>query len=302
MLFSRREPMGWRERMRVALWPRRSIARSTQYVVKRVLRLSASPHAVAAGVAAGVAASFTPFMGFHFIISFIIAYFIAGNIIAAALGTFVGNPFTFPFIWIGTFTTGRFVLSGASKAPAEHVDPIAHLSDLARIDLFASGLHGMWQALRAIWEPVLLPMTIGSIPLGILFGGLFYIATRWLVVRFRRARQRRLAARADRRALEARQAAEAAHREAAAGIQAEPADGSPQDTGLEGGGGPAIRETAPAMDEAARAEDSASRGAEALVEASARQEPRPGADAGQETAAAPVAERVDEAPQPERTA
>ena len=51
MLFRRREPEGVWERFRTALWPRRSFTRSVQYLVKRVLRLTATPHAIAAGVA-----------------------------------------------------------------------------------------------------------------------------------------------------------------------------------------------------------------------------------------------------------
>jgi uncharacterized protein (DUF2062 family) len=206
MLFSRREPMGWRESMRVALWPRRSIGRSSQYVAKRILRLSASPHAVAAGVAAGVAASFTPFMGFHFLISFAIAYAIAGNILAAALGTFVGNPFTFPFIWAGTYATGNFILSGGgAKTPKG--GGVQRLRELADFDIFSTGLGGMRKVVAALWEPVLLPMTIGAVPLGILFAVLFYVATRWLIVRFRAARQKRLKSRAEKNAARAAAAA-----------------------------------------------------------------------------------------------
>ncbi|MCB1460959.1 MAG: DUF2062 domain-containing protein, partial [Nitratireductor sp.] len=115
MLFSRRNPASWREKLRIALWPRRNWLRSTQYLAKRVLRLTASPHSVAAGVAAGVFASFTPFLGFHFMIAFAVSYVIAGNLIAAAAGTFFGNPLTFPFIWASTYGLGRFILSGAQS-------------------------------------------------------------------------------------------------------------------------------------------------------------------------------------------
>ena len=40
----------------------------------------------------------------------IIIYFIGGNFIAAVLGTWVGNPASFPFIWLATFNTGNFLL------------------------------------------------------------------------------------------------------------------------------------------------------------------------------------------------
>src|SRR5690606_9209209 len=113
MLFRRRKPAHFGERLRVFLWPRRSFWRSAQYFAKRVLRLTATPHAIAAGIAAGTLASFTPYLGFHFIIAAAVAWVIRGNLIASALGTAVGNPLTFPFIWASTMAAGRFILYGS---------------------------------------------------------------------------------------------------------------------------------------------------------------------------------------------
>lgn len=180
--------------MRIALWPRRSWLRSTQYFVKRVLRLTASPHAVAAGVAAGVFASFTPFIGFHFIIAFAISYVIAGNLIAAAAGTFFGNPISFPFIWTSTFATGRFILSGAQAASTD--GPHYRLGEIAQSDLIALGLTGLVEKIASMWEPVIKPMTVGAVPVGTLFAIAFYMLTRWAAVKFRHTRLKRLSERA----------------------------------------------------------------------------------------------------------
>ena len=49
MLFRRRNRPTRIERLRVAVWPRNSWARSTRYFGKRVLRLTATPHAIALG-------------------------------------------------------------------------------------------------------------------------------------------------------------------------------------------------------------------------------------------------------------
>ena len=40
----------------------------------RLLRLSASPHSIAAGVAIGIAVAWTPFLGVHIIIALAIAF------------------------------------------------------------------------------------------------------------------------------------------------------------------------------------------------------------------------------------
>lgn len=171
--------------MRTFFWPRRSHWRSVQYYAKRVLRLTATPHAIAAGVAAGVFASFTPYLGFHFILAAALAWILGGNLLASAFGTAIGNPLTFPFIWGATLETGKFVLYG--RHPSE-IAPV-HLGEMMRHLDFAE-----------LWQPLLMPMTVGALPLGLLFGMGFYIATRWAIVGFREQRRRRLADRARRRA------------------------------------------------------------------------------------------------------
>ena len=58
-----------------------------------------SNYAISSGFACGAMVSFTPLLGFHFVLAVIFAYLIRGNFIAALIGTIVGNPITFPFIW-----------------------------------------------------------------------------------------------------------------------------------------------------------------------------------------------------------
>ncbi len=185
MLFRRRKPDSFYERVRTLVWPRRSFSRSWQYISKRVLRLTASPHSIAAGVAAGVFASFTPFLGFHIIIATILCYLIAGNIIAAAIGTTFANPITLPFIWGGTLELGRFMLHGTFAYEGEplHIGHMLSHLDFARI-----------------WDPLLKPMAVGSVPIGLAFALAFYVVTRMATNAFRKQRRKRLAERAKRRA------------------------------------------------------------------------------------------------------
>jgi uncharacterized protein (DUF2062 family) len=182
MLFRRREAESHWERFRVWLWPRRSFSRSLLYFTKRVLRLNASPHAVAAGVAAGVFASFFP-LGVHFIIAAIISWLIAGNLVAAAIGTTLGNPLTFPLLWGASYETGKIIL----HHHVPHHGPPASLATM---------LHDL--SFAQLWGPILKPMTVGAIPLGLVFGLLFYGLTRWGMTVFREQRRRRLAEKAAR--------------------------------------------------------------------------------------------------------
>ncbi|WP_417681954.1 DUF2062 domain-containing protein [Roseibium sp.] len=161
MLFRRRTKPTNIERLRVAVWPRHSWSRSTRYFGKRVLRLTATPHAIAIGFAAGAFASFTPLVGFHFILAFLIAYIVRGNLIASALGTSVGNPLTFPFIWASTFKIGQWILR-SDAAPAAHN---IHKEFAKR--LLDSSLD--------VLLPMFKPMLVGAVPLGLITGVICYV-------------------------------------------------------------------------------------------------------------------------------
>lgn len=174
MLFKRRKEVGLGERLRVWAWPRVSWRRSWAYYIKRVLRLSATPHAVAAGIAAGAFASFTPFVGFHFMIAFLVAYVIRGNLVAGAIGTAVGNPLTFPFIWAGTFQLGELMLRGESQAAPRRL-----------------GEHLVEKSFEQLW-PLIKPMLLGGIPLGLAAAAISYFLVYKTVVAYQAARRERL--------------------------------------------------------------------------------------------------------------
>lgn len=171
MLFKRRSETGLVEKARLAVWPRRNHARSTRYVFKRVLRIRATPHAIAAGVAAGVFASFTPLMGLHFFVAFGLAFLLRGSFIAAALGTAIGNPLTFPAIWASTHALGSTILGSGLGGSAQGF-----------VQLFQS--HGLF----AVWEPFIKPMLIGCLPIGGAVAIAVYVFSRFTVAAFQKRR------------------------------------------------------------------------------------------------------------------
>jgi uncharacterized protein len=172
MLFKRRETESFLARMRVHLWPRRSWARSSRYVVYRLRRLSATPHAIALGFAVGVFSAITPFLGTHLIMATAVAWIAGGSIIAALLGTFVGNPLTYPFFWYLTYTVGNFMLGnpGVKK----------------KIDLSNGIFHA---SLAHLW-PILKPMSLGTIPVGLAAAALSYVVVKPAVEAYQRRRRR----------------------------------------------------------------------------------------------------------------
>ncbi len=191
MLFRRREPDPWFEKMRIWLWPRRSWMRSSQYFLKRVLRITATPHAIGAGIAAGVFVSYTPFLGLHFLLAALVAYLLAGNVAASLLGTWFGNPLTFPFIWISAYTVGQWILTGDLNFDTSELHFGQALGNLAS-SLGSFSWTEFSIAADEIWSPLLKPMLVGGMILGSFFGGIFYFLTRRATALFRESRRVKL--------------------------------------------------------------------------------------------------------------
>lgn len=184
MLFRRRIPPSFGERLRVWAWPRSSWARSLRYFGKRILRLNATPHAVAAGVAAGTAMSFSPLLGLHTLAALALAFVLRGNLIAAAIGTMFGNPVFLPFLLGASYQVGIWVEGGHARRSA-----IANIEE----GMSHWSWSGLGDTIARLW-PTIRPALIGSILLGALAGLVVYFAVRAAVQAYQTARLTRLAA------------------------------------------------------------------------------------------------------------
>jgi len=163
------------------LWPQSGFRRAGLYIWHRVARLPGTAHSIAAGFASGAAVSFTPFLGLHFLIGFIVAWISRGNLVASAIGTAVGNPWTFPIIFALTDHVGAFLLGQdvMDKIPVWDLDKLLH-SPFEYIISFS---------------PIVFPLFVGSIPVAIIVWIVFYFSFKGLIVRYRQARQARVEAR-----------------------------------------------------------------------------------------------------------
>lgn len=81
------------------------------YLKHRVLRIADNTHNIALGLAIGLGISFTPLLGTHFIQAGAVAFMFRANVAAAILGTFIGNPLTFPFFWWAGISAGGFIFA-----------------------------------------------------------------------------------------------------------------------------------------------------------------------------------------------
>jgi uncharacterized protein (DUF2062 family) len=161
-MFKRRKHQPVHHRVGNLIWPRIGFRRSMTYIWHRVGRLHGTPHSIAGGFAAGAAISFTPLVGSHFVLAALIAWATRSNIVAGLLGTAVGNPWTFPFIWLWIYEVGHRM--GVGRALAVEPDFVAIFTDLPSVvvkvvisfDLDSAYFDNVWA--------VLWPMMVGSIP------------------------------------------------------------------------------------------------------------------------------------------
>jgi uncharacterized protein (DUF2062 family) len=140
--------------------------RVARYYGHRIGRLPGSPHDIAAGFAVGLAVSVTPFIGFHLLMGLVICWFLRLSNMGMIIGTVLGgNPWTFPAIWVGTYQLGAFLLAMEGTAGAGH--------GFTMKAVFTHPLE------------LLLPMLVGSIPVGLALGLAGYYPVRRLVARYR---------------------------------------------------------------------------------------------------------------------
>ena len=171
MLFKRRDSESMAERLRVHLWPRRSWARSSRYIAYRLRRLKATPHAIALGFAVGAFWAVTPFFGVHVALAVAIAWVLGGSMVAAILGTFLGNPLTYPLFWYTTYEMGTLMLGSDAERPG---------------DLPATLADG---SVAQLW-PIIKPMSLGAIPIGIAVAVLCYFVVKPIVEAYQERRRR----------------------------------------------------------------------------------------------------------------
>ena len=161
-----------------AMWPRGGWVRASRYVQHRLHRLPDRPERIARGISAGVFTTFTPFYGLHFVVAGSVAFILRGNIIAALLGTFFGNPLTYLPIGIISMKTGYWIL-GMNRDPSLH-GSLGKKFGEAGGDLWHnllspfSGAPADWHGLSIFYDEVFFPYLIGGIAPGIVAGVIVY--------------------------------------------------------------------------------------------------------------------------------
>ena len=200
-MFKRRKPRSYSQIATEMIYPRGGWFRAGQYVLHRLRRLPDQPHKIGRGVAMGVFVSFTPLHGFHFLIAAGLAWLAGGNILAALLATFVGNPITFPFIAYASTWLGREILGDHGRLSPkmifnEFADASAQIWHNIHA-IFGPG-RAHWDRLGSFFHDIYLPYLVGGIIIGSVAAVICHYLTVPVIRAYHRRRARKLAQRIER--------------------------------------------------------------------------------------------------------
>ena len=140
-------------------------------------RLRASPHEVALGCAVGVFVAITPFLGAQTLLAVLLAGFLRASVPVAVLGTFFGNPVSWPIIWTSTYAVGVQIIRPDGGLGAGDFEQNVMLLWAAMLERSPELLN----ATGALLWPLLLPMLVGSLPLGLMTAVIVYYISRHII-------------------------------------------------------------------------------------------------------------------------
>ncbi len=181
-----RRLLGW-------LWPRRGVVRGGRYMLLRLQRIPETPHRLAAGFACGASLSMTPFIGLHGVGAILLSWALGGSWLTALIGTAVGNPWTFPLIWILIYQTGSVLMPGGV---VDDLSMTAVTHELTALVSAAAHLAVGWDldlAFADLARLRLLPtMTVGSVPYIVVVWIGSYYGVRSSVAQYQKMRRLRI--------------------------------------------------------------------------------------------------------------
>jgi uncharacterized protein (DUF2062 family) len=119
-------------------------------------------------MAIGVFVGITPTFPFHTGIAIALAYILRASKAAAAIGVWIGNPLTIPFIYLGSYKTGALILGTSLPFDAKFTT----FTELTKLGLKAT-----------------IALLTGGVIIGIPFAVVSYFITRRLVKKFRSRRR-----------------------------------------------------------------------------------------------------------------
>lgn len=152
---------------------------------ERFVRIRGNPHEIALGFALGIFIGMTPTLGFQMAMAVFLAALFKWNKISAAIGVWISNPLTAPFLYGATYYLGAKMLG------MDH-----HLPQMEEISSFLQILR---KAPGIFWA-----MTVGGVILGLPLALAAYYFSCSALQKYRDEIKRKLAERKAKRAVKKR--------------------------------------------------------------------------------------------------
>lgn len=143
-------------------------------VLRWVLKLRSSPRAIAGGLAVGMFVAFTPTVGIQIILAVIAATICNVNRPAAIAPVWITNPVTVAPVYTFNYWLGTFFYQGP---PLSEVSRVFNDVGRALASLDVWDLKEPVVAMLRMGKEILIPLTIGSVVVGIVLGLLTYFSS-----------------------------------------------------------------------------------------------------------------------------
>lgn len=201
MVFRRRDRRPFLRVITDFIYPRGGWGRAFEYVKHRVRRLPDTPVKISRGIWAGIFMTFTPFFGLHIILAALLAKAMRGNILAAVMATFFGNPLTFPAISVGALNFGYYLLGTRGHKTASQ--SMGRKFNNAAYDLWHNFTaiftpeRADWRGLKVFYDDLFLPYLVGGIIPGVICATAAYYLSVPLISAYQNRRRKKLRAKLD---------------------------------------------------------------------------------------------------------
>jgi len=190
-LFKRRERRSIFRFFYEVIFSLKGISRAIGYVGIRLKRIPDTPHKISLGMSCGIFASFTPLFGLHFLIAGLLSYVLRANVLASLIGTFIGNPITFPIITVFNLKLGEWILGSNEYSSGDGGKIFEGFLDFIFLiykSLFTEGSIGENSVPRMneFLYGVFIPYSLGGLILGISVAIISYFLLRPLVSTYKK--------------------------------------------------------------------------------------------------------------------
>ena len=192
-MFKRRERRSIFRFFYEVIFSLKGISRAIEYVGIRLKRIPDTPHKISLGMSCGIFASFTPLFGLHFLIAGLLSYLFRANVLASLIGTFVGNPITFPIITVFNLKLGEWILGSSEYSSGDGGKIFEGFLDFIFLiykSFFTEGSIGENNVPRMneFLNGVFIPYSLGGLILGIFIAVISYFLLRPLVATYQKKR------------------------------------------------------------------------------------------------------------------